>query len=356
MDDTELSATQVERALSILEREQNALVVTKNQERWFRWLRISASVFIITYVVASIVTAIYGPQSLVFNLSGFGVPQVVGILFMVCFSITIITTPLLLIVNAKLALTLIWQRRLVRRTGLSGLQASLWRQHRPTRRFLDYCTAGVAVFGIIFVLLGIIAVVFVLFAKGPPGEALIFAGLFLVLGFTLIAPQLIHRLKQRLGVLADVKRLKQLLEQMKEGGDTAKAASVMVSRRDVEQLSAIESAQINRERAQAISDRNQVGNDYTLLVSRNVHDLRSNLSLEQRLKLEDSLESLLAEPRPPAAHESAETGIWNIRVPETGMKLTYEIDEIRRQVKAVALDAEGANRPATQQGKDNANA
>jgi hypothetical protein len=360
MTDTALSATQVEGALRILERERDALGISKRQERWLRWLRISAAVFIFLYVALLGAFFLLSREPSGGTAGELNALHITIILLSLGVLISLVMTLLLLIANAKLIITLIRQRRIVQRAGLVDLQASLWRHHRPARRFLDYCTAGGAILGMLFVLSGIVSgitagTLSVSGTEDPSKEVFIMAGLLVAAGFVLIAPQLINRLRQRMGLLADVERLKQLLEQLRAGGG-ATTANVAVSRRDIERLSAIEAAQINRDRAQSINDRTRAGSEYTLLVSRNVHEARSSLGLEQRLKLEDSLENLLTDPRPESAHESTEADTWTIDVPETGMKLRYEIDKPRKQIKALSLTTNRVDLPVSNQGKGSSNA
>lgn len=85
-------------------------------------------------------------------------------------------------------------------------------------------------------------------------------------------------------------------------------------------------------------------------------DQRSKLDLETRLKLEESLESLLEQPRPGAAEQLPASVRLKIKVPDTGMKLVYEVDEVHRQVKAIALEPEGATSPMATAEKDHRNA
>ena len=357
MTDIELTPDQVERAISILERERNALVISKHQQRSLLWLRISSAVLFISYTALIATMLTVGTETFVTDLEHFDGLQITWIALSVVSSLSFLTTISLLLLNSKLILNLIRQRRLIRRVGLGGFQKSLWRRYKPARKLLDYCTTGGAILGALFLVFAVLFVAtFALIEPDNLFTGLILGIVYAALGVALIAPGFIHRLKQRVELLADVERLRRLFQQMTTMGATREAPAVHVSRRDAEQLSAIEAAQINRERAQAIQEREQVHNEYTLRVSREVLDQRSKLDLETRLKLEESLESLLEQPRPGAAEQLPASVRLKIKVPDTGMKLVYEVDEVHRQVKAIALEPEGATSPMATAEKDHRNA
>ena len=357
MTEIELTPDQVERAISILERERNALAISKNQERSLLWFRISAAVLFISLLVLFATLFTVGTHTFIYNLEHSYELQITWIAYRVVVLLSFFTTMILLLLNSNLALSLIRQHHLIRRVGLGGFQKSLWRRYKPEQKLLDYFTAGGAILGALFLLLAVFYVLASAIAVSSRQSEILIVGITCAaLGVALIAPRFIHRLKQRAELLADVERLRQLFQQMTTTGATKEGLAVRVSRIDAEQLSAIEAAQINRERAQAIQERDQVRNEYALLVSREVLDQRSNLDLETRLKLEVSLETLLEQPRPAAAAQLPASALLKIKVPDTGINLVYEVDEVRRQVKAVALEPKGASSPLATEEKDHRNA
>lgn len=344
--DIELNAAQVERAFNVIQQEYIALGITKNQERWYRWLRLSAAIYMISFLLIGCIIIFY-EDNLSENQSDF----MSAVIMLPAFinGISALTTLLLLLMNFKLVFKLYQQGKLFRRYGLTDLQNSLWQKFRPARKFIDYCISG---FNIIGILLIVMAFLFIFFSFiGTPTEDSIYTGMppsfsldlyiYLNLGFglVLIAPSYIQRLKQRIEVLADVERLKKMLEDLKSKEGKTMYTTAVIPRREAEQISIIENTQIKLERAQAIYARNQTDNDeYTLLINRDVHKLRGNLNPEQCLKLEEFFDDLTVKPHSfSLAKESTITTGWSIKVPDIGT-IDFEIDESIKQIKIVSLN------------------
>jgi hypothetical protein len=129
-----------------------------------------------------------------------------------------------------------------------------------------------------------------------------------------------------------------------------------LSRSDAEQLSVIEATQINRDRAQAIQERDQARNEYTLVVTPTVLAQSRSLDPETRLKLQELFEALLVQPHPATAKQSPESALLLVEMPGTGIKLVYKVDTVRRETRAVALEVGRVASSSMTKDKDNRNA
>lgn len=341
MIDIELNAAQVERALLILQQELKALTISQSQERWLRRFRLFTATATILYLIGLIILgfAFYDEKNLNLFFSS-NIASFIALSIFVLYTILALTLPLFLLINSKLILTLYKQRNLMQRYGLNDLQNHLWKEHHPKRQFVDYCISGGAIIGFLY-LISLVVFYFLDFTDIDGSYLNLLPKLHLIilfiLGLSFIAPWFIQRLKQRIDLLTNIERLKLMLEHRKENKDTEPTANITIPRQQAMQISAIESAHINRERIQAISDHNQANNEHSLLISREVKELLSNLCLDQRLILEETLDNLLLEPHPASSKESTPMGNLKLTVPEIGI-IEYKIDEGCKQINIVSLD------------------
>lgn len=123
-----------------------------------------------------------------------------------------------------------------------------------------------------------------------------------------------------------------------DGASRAEGGRIALPDDVIQQYSRVETEQIARSRAQAITDSvKATAREFSVLSSQQVRQAKSGLAPSDRLKVEAALDALMREPRPASAEQDAGTGLLRLRVNGTGLELLYSVDDSNLQLRVVAL-------------------
>jgi len=322
----ELDRADLDRVVAVLEREQEAMKLTRGQRISYRLYTIFIFCFILC-LFGAIVSAILlkdnqpgkADKALLFCVA----------LGMICLVGGFVS----LLLNLPLLYKIIRQRVLIHRMGLSGASSALWKAQRHTQRWrviLRRVGLGVSILAFVTgVAIGFAGVG----KKGGSWSALGLGVLFLM-------TYALSRGKAWLDMMsaqaADAGKLKEVMLNLKkqEGG----AAGIVVPSEAILEFSRIESEQIARSRVNAIADSLNVSKaEFSILSSNDVRKMKAELSPEDRLKVKQASHALMLQPRPSDAQLDSATGLLRRKVEGTALELAYTVDDAARQLRLVSL-------------------
>lgn len=330
----QLDAAQFDQALAILRKEQQANMPSRWQKISFTLLNVAVYGFAIVLLAHTVL------ELLPFR----GLLEEVIHLLAYPWAILVLLSPILFVFNLPLGLKLWRQGKLVRRLGLSQALNAPWRAERRKGRFRNVLTLIVGYLGGLFILGGVIVGVF-LPAVFPmdwsdPEDVLVFllvSSVPIMVGVVFIVTHFIRRGKERLDVVA---RLQSSLAGYKADAEGLEDIRIELAATHYKQIAQIERAQILRDRAESIRVYGSKGSDvsgYGVQKSRTVREALAQLDPTARLRVEDQIDQLAMEPRPPGVTEDANTGNLRLRVTETPVEIFFTIDEDKRRIKMFSL-------------------
>jgi hypothetical protein len=324
----ELNRADFDRVLAVLQREQEAMKLTRGQ-RIAYW---SYSVFLWCFI-AAVFGAIVSTA-----LMKEDYPTRADQAQTVCIVLGLISLfggVVSLVLNLPLMLKIIRRKLAIRRMGISVAFSALWKAQRKTRRWqVVFRWTGLAVATLAFAF----AILVTFFGGGMKW------GLWSVAGFGLLLVMMfvLERGKAWLNMMsaqgADARRLENALLRLRtsEGGEAI--ASVAVPSAAIRAFSRIESEQIARSRESAIAQSAKTfATEYSIFPSAEVRRVKAELEPEQRLRLEETLDTLMLDPRPSSAQPDAATGFLRQKVNGTSLEFLYSVDEATRQLNLVSL-------------------
>jgi hypothetical protein len=324
----DLDPADFERIVAVLEREQEAMKLTRGQRISYRLYTIFIFCFILC-LFGAIISAIFLKDN---------EPGRADKLLIVCIVLGLICLVggvVSLLMNLPLLYKIVRQRMAIRRMGFSEASSALWKAQRHTQRWR-----------VILRRVGL-AVAILAFAAGV---AIAFAGIgkkggswsVLGLGVLFLMTYALSRGKAWLDIMSaqgtDAEKLKDALLSLRKQEGGADAASIAVPSAAIREFSRIESEQIARSRVNAIADSaNASQAEFSILSGNEVRRAKAELSPQNRLKVEETLDALMLEPKPPDAKPDAATGFLRLKVNGTELELVYAVDDTARQLKVVSL-------------------
>jgi hypothetical protein len=324
----ELNRADFDRVLAVLQREQDAMKLTRGQ-RIAYW---SYAIFLWCFILC-----IFG---LIVSsaLMKEGHPTKADAVQHACIALGMISLfggVVSLVLNLPLTVKIIRQRLAVRRMGVSGASHALWRAQRkaqPWQVILRRVLRALAILA--FAIAALITL-----AGGGIKVGLVTLPAF---GLLLLMMYVLERGKAWLNMMsaqgADARKLQESLMtlQTSEGGEGI--ASIAVPNAAIQAFSRIESEQIARSRVNAIARSEQsLGTEYSISPSIEVRKVKVGLEPQQRLKVEEAFDALMLDPRPSSALPDAGTGLLRQRVEGTNLEFMYSVDDAARQLKLVSL-------------------
>lgn len=329
----EFDHAEFDRAMAVLEDEQRAMQLSPRQKLSLRLY----SVFIGGFVVFLIATITY--LSIKLGFSGtrdlshhenivLGLLVIGGGLCLVCAVVS-------LVLNIRVIVKIVRSRIRFRRMGFSDDSEALWKAHQKKRRWsaaIERIAVGLSVFFLLIMVL--------LVGYRQWGWAL--AMLFLAIVFLMF--YILQNGKARLDMmssrLADLAKLKASMVGIANRSGDAGRGRIALPDDVVQRFSRVETDQIARSRAQAITDSlRATRREYSILSSQQVRQAKSALAPGDRLKVEDTLDKLMQEPRPALAEKDASTGFLRLRVNGTGLELVYTADDSSMELRVASLQA-----------------
>jgi hypothetical protein len=245
-----------------------------------------------------------------------------------------------LLLNLSVVMQAFRQRRLLKKLGIKEVSLSAWKLQRRGHRWsrltgvvLTWCVAVSLVIG---VLAGI--TMWIDWKKGGVWTAASYFGLLLTFSVTALVWRFVQRSREQWAIVADAKRLRSALESMQTKAGAGEAVAIPAA--VVEHAAQIERASIAQERRDAVvASAATTGHGYGVLMARDLSSQKGLLDPQQRVDVEDLIESLSANPRP-AGVESTPDGFLSVRTPKGDVELQYNVDEAAQRVHIVALTAQ----------------
>jgi putative Mn2+ efflux pump MntP len=324
----ELDRADFERVVAVLEREQEAMKLTRGQRISYRLYTIFIFCFILC-LFGAIISAIFLKDN---------EPSRADKLLVVCIVLAMICLVggvVSLLLNLPLLYKIVRQRMAIRRMGFSEASSALWKAQRHTQRWR-----------VILRRVGL-AVAILAFAVGV---AIAFAGIgkkggswsALGLGVLFVMMYALSRGKAWLDMMSaqgtDAEKLKDALLSLRKQEGGADAASIAVPSDAIREFSRIESEQIARSRVNAIADSANASKvEFSILSSNDVRKMKAELTPDDRLKVEEAFDALMLQPKPLDAKPDAATGFLRLKVNGTELELVYAVDDTARQLKVVSL-------------------
>ena len=246
---------------------------------------------------------------------------------------------ILLVMNLALVAGTLRQRRLLKKLGLHTISRSAWKAER--RRHLGGRIGGASLTtaGVILLLFAAFLMLPSLAAWRVSGFELVVIVLLAVPGLTVLIWRMVERSREQLALVADADRLRAMLTSMQ--AESGSGGPVVVPAAVMEKVARIESAQIARERAQAVvASVGKADRGYALVVAHDATAQKAALGRAERLTVEELIDEVLAEPqaagRPDAGnlrHAGSADGL---------IEIDYRVDEAARRVHLLAVRAAGA--------------
>lgn len=323
-------SAEFQHALAVLESEQNAMQLSRGQRLSLRFY----SAFIAGVVIFLIAMIAYMSIKLRHETDltddEYVVLGMLAIGGLTCLGAAVVS----LFLNLKLLLKIIHSRLRFRKMGFSDGSDALWRAHQKTRRFpalIEKFVLGFSIF-----LLIVTAIVMAYRAWGWASGVLCVSVVFAMF-------YVLQNGKAHLDMmLARLKELTRLKESMQTLASTSQAPGerIALPAEVIQQYSQVESEQIARSRAQAISESLQsTAREFSILSSQQVRQAKASLAPADRLKLEEALDSLMSNPRPATAQAESEDGVFRLPVTGTDLQVIYKVDDAGQRLRLLSLES-----------------
>jgi len=339
-DQYELDLGQIQLALDVLRREQQASELSRFQKICY-WLFQCCGYLFAASFVAMLGSAFAGraPGShWVASLAAVGT-GLFGLLALV-----------LVFMNLPLMLKARRRERIVSKLGLAALLSGSWKTQQRRRRLVNVVSAVIAAFfGLVAVLMLIGGIADFIGKRG----VFRFAELAILIGVAVpvisvpVLVFIVRRRRNRHRFLMDMQEIERSLLRYKDAVAGSASPRVAVPAADVERIAAMEQAQIATERADSIrSFGKKDSGGFALLPSRDFHETKSRLDLATSTRVDALMQRLTDEPRPAEAQRDPDSDGWLLRIPDTDWTISYDVDHQRNSVRLFRLRRANETRTA----------
>lgn len=332
----ELDATQLDQALTILRKEQQANMPS----RWQRISYVLLSVCVYGFVASfffNVIIIFFMRKSWVYVL----IPSVVfgGIL--------VILTLIILPLNVPLLRKLRHQIRLVRSLGLAQFFKAPWKSERRKRRLRNIMVLFVVLFGLsvtVFQFVGtVVFTVFGVFEEGFDrleflmGLIIVLSDIIICLAFIFFL--LMRRYKRRLEVVGQLHSSLAGYKDVADAAEIDEGTRIDIPTEEYEQIAQIERRQILFEREMNIlaSFEEPDVSYYSVQKSHSLRKALNQLDPATRLVVEHQIDDLTSEPKLPGVTRDPETNISRLRIPETDLEIAFTVDHDNRRLNILSL-------------------
>jgi hypothetical protein len=329
-------------ALSVLDREQQAMQLSRAQRLSYKLYTIFSWGFVLC-LVGTIIDVVIELRT------GRPNPSTAFVAFAAAVAFCLLVATLLLVLNIPLIVKIVRHKRLFHRLGLSDSLDVLWKERQKTRRWMAIFEK-VALGAGAFILIGGIALIAYSVVGGwgrwlggrELSASIKGALLYVFIGFVFIMFYVVQNGKAWLDMMAsrwkDVVRLKESMGALEKGAQHAGSGRIPVPVDVIEQFSRIETEQIARSRATAIGESSTAPKlSFSILSSDEVLKAKTGLDPDDRLKVEEAIDDLALQPRPRGVEKDVETDTLRHRVPGTDWEIVYVVDDAGRQLKLLSL-------------------
>jgi ABC-type multidrug transport system fused ATPase/permease subunit len=346
-DQYELDLGQIQLALDVLRREQQASELSRFQKICY-WLFQCCG-----YLFAASFVAMLG-SAFVRRASGYDWVAELASLGTGLFGLLALV---LVFMNLPLMLKARRRERIVSKLGLAALLSGSWKTQQRRRRLVNVVSAVIAAFfGLVAVLILIGGIVAYNIDEGSRvGKRGNFglAEFAMVIGVAVpvisvpVLVFIVRRRRNRHRFLMDMQEIERSLLRYKDAVAGSASPRVAVPAADVECIAAMEQEQIATERADSIrSFGKKDSGGFALLPSRDFHETKSRLDLATSTRVDALMQRLTDEPRPAEAQRDPDSDGWLLRIPDTDWTISYDVDHQRNSVKLFRLRRANETRTA----------
>jgi len=320
----EFDRVEFERALRVLDREQQAMQLSRAQRLSYKIYRISVWGFVLCLVGIIIDFAIEFRRT---------EPPWAFMTFLLAVGLCFLLGILSLALNIPLILKIIRHKLLFHRRGLSDFLDVLWKTRQKTRRGMAIVEKTALGLGIVFLIISITTVRWI----GWIGAVTCF-----LIGTLFIMFYVLQSGKAWLDMMTsqwrNATRLKESMAALEKAAQHGGSERIPVPVDVIEQFSRIETEQIARSRAIAISESATAPKtDFSILSSNEVLKVKAGLDPDDRLKVEETINDLMLQPKPSGVERDADTDTLRQRVQGTDWEIVYAVDDAGRQVRLLSL-------------------
>ena len=348
--DYTLNAEEMEQALSILQKEVQANTPSKGKERLFKFF--SAAVFGLGIggIFCLLSLLLFGIDQLFERTVPRKLLEFLVVVAFATVALSVVWSAVILplfLLNLSYVREIVRQNRLVRSLGLLEALEAPWKTERRKRRFRNAFSMAVRLAGLLVPLTGIIIVGFGIYQVVGVEKRLwlfLYFVFFLTTAIAIVSTYFVWRSKQRLLFLS---RLHRSMQEQQERVAHDEDGRISIPAPLYKKVAQIERAQISRERARTIKEAKAkpVDVQYAVQKSRGAQQAQARLQLNLRLRVQDQIDALMAEPRPGGALVD-QTGILYVGVPDTPVRIGYLVDDRSRRIQVVSVTP-AASRPVS---------
>jgi hypothetical protein len=281
-----------------------------------------------------------------------GLDAALAVVFLVSFAVGIIALAL----NIPLLLKTFRERRRLDELGLGTLYTSLWKENRRTRWISRLRSALLLGIGIVIVV-GMVFVSKGLIEARSNDDRIVFAVLLLFWGVTaglLFGARYLRNQREQMDLAASAEQLKADLQKRREqDGLDAAPGDVSVPAEILERTAIIESAQIRKERKDAVLQSATLREStYAITFEPTAAEQRTALGRADRLELEDLVADLSAEGAKGETQATAVPGAdattFRRATENKHVEIDYVVDYLSRRIQVIAVrPGEGGSQPST---------
>lgn len=333
-----LSSNELDRTIAVLSSAGQTLRLTWFERLSYRALLVSVDVFLLSFVATFILASISGP-------SDAGVEAAAGKLFIWALVVLVVSGAigiLALALNIPLLIKTFREARRLKRLGLSSLSMSLWKESRRSRWMSRIRGALLIGLGILTLMIVAGALSVALMGKNSGEEyfLLFFAAVFYaVIAALLFAARYLRNQRERMDLAASAEELSKALQSLRQ---RKVSEGVSVPAELLERSARIESAQITRERRDAVLQSATFRpNAYAVAFNREAAQQRSTLGVADRVELEDLVADLSTEGA--QARTASDTGPGRLlrTTKNNGVEIEAVIDQPSRCIRVIAVRQAG---------------
>jgi len=340
-----LNSVQFEQALAIVDRERRANTPTPRQERAAKLLSIAIYGLALGPLLLFLLALWSTPDSTTPEEIFRGVIPVPVLLVLIAgawVAVLSIGITILFFLNLRYVRQLRRQRTLARELGLLETLHAPWRAERQKKRLrtvLDFIVRMLALLLVpaYFALFGYMVV-----ESGMKRHLIFwFIGLLSFVFVTVVGAIIVTYFTRRSRARLDlISQLHSSLEESKQvEGDAT--LPIQISSATYEKIAQIERAQISLQRVQSIMRApDEAGVGYVLQKSREANEAQAKLDPSTRVRVQDWIDALTAEPRPPGVVEDPQRGVLRLSVPDTPVTIRFTVDEQNRRIQIYSVEPE----------------
>jgi hypothetical protein len=328
----ELDRNDLDKSIDVLSSAAEALRLTRFERFSYSALMISVDIALVTFIATNIFFILASWFSGQW-WDAFGASIIV---LLVSIFVAIVSLAL----NIPLFRRAFRERARLKELGLGSLSRSLWKESRRSRwvaraRGVLLLGAGIYVF-LIVVLMSLLLIGSMLSTEPEPDPSGRLGGFIITLTFAAIAALMfaaryLRNQRERIELTANAEELRKALQSLRQRAEDA--GVVPVPSELLEQTAKIESAQIAKERRDAVLQSiTSPAKEYAVAFDRSAIEQRATLDIADRMELEDLVEHLGAEATEPNAGTGTVVSLRAVTKSKR-VEIEYVIDRASRRIR-----------------------